>query len=589
MRVVPLHILQVVATLIVASPALAWQTRLLRTAAPQINLWGGSPDIRSVIELWRTVDGGGFGDAMREQVLMGESSADAGGGRRMSGWESTSERIGMRRGAPTVRAPTVHLCCASAAVAAVIIREGDDSKLAQQLTATLAASGMAVVRVESAALGLAVPGLCAVFELSADGSSMGLMHACAEHGHDLYRWQPSVAMFKRLCGEGGGPAWVASSAASAVSEDIVTDERGWGYLSGDEEKVVDTAAMTNEELSALLQLPLHDGDDSTSHDGDNGDEWPAPHVSALGYSLLSVRAEELGRTAAALTPTARRVLLHKGTEAPGTSTLADATALPPRSARGTFISPLSGAPLFLSSQRRTSTSGWLSFAAQPASATAQHLGWASDLSAGTPRVECIEASSGAHLGHAFGNELCINAAALLFIRESEAVPSSLPRPAAPAIDRLLAERPSLLGCAHVATLSGGCFWALRPALAALPGVHCALAGFCGGDAPCPSYERVSSGESGHVEAVQLAFDPTALAYADLLAAFWRLVPEPNSTYRQGPDVGAQYESCVFYHSGEQRDEALRARAALQEQLGCTVATRVRHAQAFCVAGAEHQR
>ena len=470
--------------------------------------------------------------------------------------------------------------------AAIIVRSGSEAVLGAQLATTLAAAGMKAVNVGTVEQALATANVRAVFELSVDGSSMDLMEVCSERGADLYRWQGSVGMFKRLCGS-GGPAWLSSGANSAVSEDIVTEERGWGYLSGDEEQVVDTSNLTDAELATLLNLPQpQQQHDSTG--GKAADDWPAPLISALGYSLQAVSADELA-AAAPLTPTARRVLLHKATEAPGTASLADGAHLPPLGTRGTFVSALSGAPLFTSSQRLTSSTGWPSFAAQPSSAAAQHLASATDISGGVVRDECVEAASGAHLGHAFDNVLCINAAAILFVPQAERPPSWVPRPAAPAIDAVLAERPQLLGEAHVATLGGGCFWSMRRALAGLPGVHCALAGFCGGATPCPSYADVCTGESGHVEAVQLAFDPRVLTYTALLEAYWRALPDPTSRYRQGADVGAQYEPCVFYHSEEQRADALRARAALQERLGSDVATRLRHATAFYVADAEHQR
>ena len=103
--------------------------------------------------------------------------------------------------------------------------------------------------------------------------------------------------------------------------------------------------------------------------------------------------------------------------------------------------------------------------------------------------------------------------------------------------QLLRADPSHLGRARVATLAAGCFWSLRSALSAVPGVLTAVAGFTGGDVPHATYEQVISGGTGHVEAVQVAYDPRVLSYTELLEAYWLLVPDPTSAYRQGADVG----------------------------------------------------
>ena len=422
----------------------------------------------------------------------------------------------------------------------------------------------------------------AVFELSACASSMALLECCAEVGISMYQWKPSVAMFKQLHPGGfGGPAWIAAGSAGAVSEDLEIEKRGWGYLSGDEDLVVDTATMSDVELATFLGTPSAKAEESTTL---------LPWTSSLGYALHPAQSPPPLPTA--LTDVARRVLVDGGTEPPGSHALADGILLPPEGARGLYCSPLSGAPIFSAAQRRRSTSGWPSFAAAADSDEAdlaEHLGRRTDYHGGTSRVECFEPASGAHLGHDFDGDLCINAASLIFVRSGDAPPAWLPRPSAPAALSVVQSRPELVGRVRVATLAGGCFWGMRSGLARLPGVLCVLTGFTGGEAASPTYEHVCAGGTGHVEACQVAFDPAALSFRHLLDAYWRAVPEPTSAYRQGNDVGTQYEPCVFYHSEGQRDAAEESKQSLEAAIGEAVAARVLPAAEFWVAGDEHQQ
>jgi peptide-methionine (S)-S-oxide reductase len=108
-----------------------------------------------------------------------------------------------------------------------------------------------------------------------------------------------------------------------------------------------------------------------------------------------------------------------------------------------------------------------------------------------------------------------------------------------------------------ATLAGGCFWCLEAAFQLLRGVEHVQSGYAGGHVPNPSYELVCTGTTGHAEAVQIAFDPSAIGYRDLLDIFFT-IHDPTQLDRQGPDVGTQYRSAVFYHSEDQREAAERA-------------------------------
>lgn len=104
---------------------------------------------------------------------------------------------------------------------------------------------------------------------------------------------------------------------------------------------------------------------------------------------------------------------------------------------------------------------------------------------------------------------------------------------------------------EVATLAGGCFWCLEAVYDELRGVLDVVSGYSGGSVNNPSYEAVCTGETGHAESVQVAFDPTVISYRELLEVFFT-IHDPTTLNRQGADVGTQYRSAIFYHSPEQK-------------------------------------
>lgn len=114
-----------------------------------------------------------------------------------------------------------------------------------------------------------------------------------------------------------------------------------------------------------------------------------------------------------------------------------------------------------------------------------------------------------------------------------------------------------------ATFAAGCFWGVEQRFAALPGVTSTEVGYTGGTTPHPSYEQVCSHTTGHAEAVRLEYDPGRIGYEELLAAFFGM-HDPTQLDRQGPDVGDQYRSAVFFHDRDQEKAALEAIAQLTE-------------------------
>jgi peptide-methionine (S)-S-oxide reductase len=108
-----------------------------------------------------------------------------------------------------------------------------------------------------------------------------------------------------------------------------------------------------------------------------------------------------------------------------------------------------------------------------------------------------------------------------------------------------------------ATFGAGCFWHVEADFEWLPGVKSAVSGYSGGHVPNPSYEMVHEGDTGHAEVVQVTYDPSVISYEQLLKVFWHC-HDPTQWNRQGPDVGPQYRSVIFYHNEAQRKAALKS-------------------------------
>jgi peptide-methionine (S)-S-oxide reductase len=106
----------------------------------------------------------------------------------------------------------------------------------------------------------------------------------------------------------------------------------------------------------------------------------------------------------------------------------------------------------------------------------------------------------------------------------------------------------------VATVGGGCFWCLEAVYEQLRGVEKVESGYAGGETPNPTYRQVCGGSTGHAEVVQVTFDPAVISYHDVLEVFFAM-HDPTTLNRQGPDVGTQYRSVIFYHTPEQQREA----------------------------------
>ena len=113
-----------------------------------------------------------------------------------------------------------------------------------------------------------------------------------------------------------------------------------------------------------------------------------------------------------------------------------------------------------------------------------------------------------------------------------------------------------------ATFGAGCFWGIEHAFRKVDGVIEAPVGYAGGTTPDPTYEQVCSGQTGHAEVVEVEFDPAKVSYNELLEVFWT-IHDPTTLNRQGPDIGTQYRSAIYFHSPEQEQAAKESIAALE--------------------------
>jgi len=144
----------------------------------------------------------------------------------------------------------------------------------------------------------------------------------------------------------------------------------------------------------------------------------------------------------------------------------------------------------------------------------------------------------------------------------------------------------------LATFAAGCFWGVEVLFRQIKGVKSANVGYTGGSYQNPTYQNVCSGKTGHAEAIQLEFDPSVVSYEDLLMIFWSN-HNPTTINQQGPDIGEQYRSAVFFHNKEQEKTANTLKEKLQDgaikQFGKHIVTEIVPATKFFNAEEYHQR
>lgn len=265
-----------------------------------------------------------------------------------------------------------------------------------------------------------------------------------------------------------------------------------------------------------------------------------------------------GRTnTAPLTDEEKRIILHKGTEGAFTGKYWK------HFDSGAYVCRQCGAVLYLSDSKFRSDCGWPSFDDEVPGAVKRKP------DADGQRTEILCTACGGHLGHVFLGEgltarnvrHCVNSASLAFI------------PAA----KLSLQK---------AVFAGGCFWGVEHQFQQVPGVLSARSGYTGGKVNKPTYRQICAGETGHAEAVEILFDPARVSYEKLARLFFE-IHDPTQVNRQGPDVGSQYRSAVFYADDEQKRTVEKLIARLRAN-GYAVATQVSPASSFWPAEEYHQ-
>lgn len=266
-----------------------------------------------------------------------------------------------------------------------------------------------------------------------------------------------------------------------------------------------------------------------------------------------------------LTPEETKVIIQKGTEPPGGGKYEHFKE------SGTYICKRCNAPLYRSTDKFNSGCGWPSFDDEILGAVKHSL------DADGQRTEITCANCGGHLGHVFTGEKytpkdvrhCVNSISLNFVPEGEDLP--------PVITESTVE---------TAYFAGGCFWGVEYLLEQLDGVIEARSGFMGGHVENPTYQQVCYENTGHAETVEVKFDPTVISYEDLAKYFFE-IHDPGQVDRQGPDIGPQYRSAVFYTSAEQKFTADKLIGILKDK-GYRVVTELEKAGKFYPAEGYHQ-
>jgi len=274
--------------------------------------------------------------------------------------------------------------------------------------------------------------------------------------------------------------------------------------------------------------------------------------------LFNSISENLMINNTSLTPEEQRIIINKGTEYPFTGKYNDFFE------KGTYLCKQCGVALFRSDDKFASHCGWPSFDDEIPNAIQRQT------DADGVRTEILCSNCGAHLGHVFlGEQLtpknvrhCVNSLSLDFVPFEN------------------------VSKTQKAIFAAGCFWGVEYYFKTAPGVLRTRVGYTGGSTVNPTYQEVCTNTTGHAEAIEVIFDPEKTNFEELCKLFFE-IHDPTQLNRQGPDVGEQYRSAVFYLNQEQKQTTEKLINILKEK-GLNVVTQVVPAAPFYEAEEKHQ-
>ncbi len=316
-----------------------------------------------------------------------------------------------------------------------------------------------------------------------------------------------------------------------------------------------------------------------------GPAWIFLSCGAFGWDAKNFTKPDKAVLKKTLTPLQYSVTQEEDTERPFKNEYWD------NKKDGIYVDIVSGEPLFSSLDKYDSGTGWPSFT-KPLSKDA--VVEKKDSKFFTSRIEISSKFAKSHLGHVFddgpkptGLRYCMNSASMRFIPSDQLASQGYPEYASLFTKRESKDEKSVK--VEKALLAGGCFWCMEPPFDKLKdkGVIETQVGYAGGKKDRPTYEEVSAGSSGHLEVIEVTFDPSKISYEQILDIFWSNI-DPHDRNGQFCDKGEQYESAIFALNDDQKKTAEASKSKIKKSVKDEVVTKILPSAKFWPAEDYHQ-